>query len=173
MSKNDNLKAIIEFEGKKAIFEGSTQEVWRSINRFLSEMHPKIAVLSEMVVSVDINEILSKLKNVIQIDKDVGPVVSANLNVNALNDTERVLLTLLMKKVVWILGYSNEETCNVKEVEKESKAKNAGVLLSQLVAQKLVQNVAELGKKGTYKITDYGIQWFVPKILEKIQSGTK
>jgi hypothetical protein len=168
MSKNGNLKAIIEFEGKKAIFEGAAQEVWKSINRFLSEMQPKNVILSEMIVRVDINELLSKLKAVIQIDKDVGPVLSDKLNVNALNDTERVLLTLLMKKVVSTLGYSDEETCKVKEVEKESKAKNAGVLLSQLVAQKIVQNVAEPGKKGTYKITDYGVQWFVPRLLEKI-----
>jgi len=173
MSGHESLKAIIEFEGKKAIFEGSAQEVWGSINRFISEMQPKIAILSDIVLKVDFSELLTKFKDIIQIDKDVGPVTCADVNTNLLNETERILFTLLIRRITYVLGYSDKETFDVKEVSKESGAKSAGSLLSQLVAQKLVQNIADAGKKGTYRITDYGIQWFVQKVLDKLRSETK
>jgi len=37
MSKNEHLKATIEWEGKRAEFEGSFEEVWKGLSKFLSE----------------------------------------------------------------------------------------------------------------------------------------
>lgn len=173
MSNGEHLKAVLEWEGKRAEFEGLPEEVWKSINRFLSETNPRVALLSNLVIKVDLAELLAKFKGIIQIDKDVGPVVPVDVDMTKLNDTERIVLVLLMRRITYMTNYSDKEPMNVKEVKEESKAKNAGVLLSQLATQKIVQNIAEPGKKGAYRITDYGIQWFVSKVLKKLQSETQ
>jgi hypothetical protein len=161
------LRATLEWEGKKVEFEGSFEEVWKSINRFLSEMTPRLVSLSNLLIKVDYSELLAKLKGILQFDKDVGPVVSVGFD-SKLGDTERVVFVLMVRRISNAVGYLDKETMEVEEVEKESKAKNAGVFLSQLSSQKIVQNVAELGKKGAYRVTDYGIQWFVSKVMPKL-----
>ena len=173
MNENEHLKATLEWEGRKVEFKGSPEEVWRSINRFLSETNPKIASLADFIIKVNPAELLEKLKGIIQIDKDVGPVVPTDVNIAQLNDTERTVFVLLVRRITCMTNYTSTETMNVEEVEKESKAKSAGVLLSQLTTQKIVQNVAEPGKKGSYRITDYGIQWFISKSLKKLQGKTE
>jgi hypothetical protein len=161
------LRATLEWEGKKVEFEGSFEEVWKSINRFLVATNPKIMSLSDLLIKIDFSELLAKLKGIIHLDKDVGPVVSIGID-SRLGDTERIVLVLVARRIANAVGYLKEETMEVEEVEKESKSKNAGVLLSQLVSQKVVQNVAEPGKKGAYRVTDYGTQWFVSKAMPKL-----
>jgi len=173
MSKNEHLKATLEWEGKRAEFEGSSEEVWRCLNRFLSEINPKIASLSDLIIKINFLELLNKLKGIIQIDKDVGPVVPIGVDITKLNDIEKTVFVLLTRRIMYMTNFSDKETMKVGEVEKESKAKNVGVLLSQLTTQKIVQNVSEAGKKAAYRITDYGIQWFISKALKKLQSETQ
>jgi len=170
MSKNEYLKATLEWEGKKAQFEGSPEEVWKSINKFLIETNPQIVSLLDFLIKVNVVELLTKLKGIAYVDKDVGPVISVDADIGKLNDTERIVFFLLIKKTAYMTKHSDKETMDVDEVKKESKAKNAGVLLSQLTAEKIVQNMAEAGKKGAYRITDYGTQWFISKVLKKLQS---
>jgi len=170
MTEENKLKASIEWEGKRAVFEGPPEEVWASINRFLSETHPQIASIADLIIKIDMGELLTKLKGTIRIDKDVGPVVPVDVDLGELADKDKVVLFLLLKRVAFKTGYIDKETAEVEEVTKESKVKTAGVVLSNLVAENIVQNIGEVGKKGIYRITDYGIEWFVKSVLPKMQS---
>ena len=67
------------------------------------------------------------------------------------------------------MGFSEIETVTVDEVQREVKSKSVGALISQMTSAKIIQNVAEPGKKGEYRITDYGITWFVSKGLPKLE----
>ena len=163
------MKAILEFEGKHAQFEGTSEEVWKSITRFLVETDIKIELLSTLIIKIDLNELLNNFKGLIQIDRDVGPVQSVTVNIGELADIERVVFTLILRRVAFMMNYVPSDTMTVGEVQKESKAKNAGVMLSQLAAQKIIQNISEPGKKASYRVTDYGIQWFISKALPKLR----
>lgn len=169
MTQNNALKASLEINGKKLDVEGQPDEVWKSLNKFIGQNDQKMTQLSQFIIKIDLNELLLRLKGIVLIDKDVGPVISSETNVNALNDTERIVFALLIKRIVNLLGFGNEEMMTVDEVQKETKSKSAGVLISQMIPEKIIQNVGELGKKGAYRITDYGINWFMSKVLPKLE----
>jgi hypothetical protein len=167
MSEN-KLKATLEFEGKKAEFEGSFEEVWRSINRFLSELNPTTQ-LSGLTIKVNLADMLEKMKDIVQIDKDVGPVISPSVNIEKLTREEKIALVLLMRKISYMTGNSESDVMEVTEVEKDCGFKTPGPDISELISKKIVINLSEARKKGLYKISDYGIQWFTSSTIEKIE----
>lgn len=169
MDEQNKLIAKLEWNGNKAEFSGDITSVWQSINRFFEEINPKTHTITQFVIKFDLENLLEKFSGLIFIDKDVGPVVDADAKINNLTDYERIVFALLMQKVCMVMGFSENETLTVKEVKKESKAKNAGVLLSQLSGEKIVQNIGDPGKPGQYCITDYGVTWFLNKSLSKLR----
>lgn len=173
MTQENRLKASLEWEGKKAVFEGLSEEVWASINRFLSETQPQIASIADFIIKVDVSKLLISLEGIIRIDKDVGPIVPVGVPLEKTSDREKVALYLLLRRVAFKTGHADKETAEVEEVVKDSKVRSAGVVLSNLVADYIVQNVGEAGKKGIYRITDYGIEWFVQSVLPNIKSASQ
>lgn len=169
MNEQSKLIAKLEWDGNCAEFSGDTTSVWQSINRFFEEINPKVHSITQLVIKLDFEKILEKLSGLVFIDKDVGPVVDADAKLNNLTDSERIVFVLLMQKICMVTGFSEIETLTVKEVTKESKAKSAGVLLSQLSGEKIVQNIGEPGKTGQYRITDYGVTWFLNRSISKLR----
>ena len=163
-----SIKASLEINGKKLDVEGQPDEVWRSLNKFLGQNDQTVAQISQFIIKINLDDLLLKFKDILYIDKDVGPVISPEANISALNDSERIAFTMLIKKIVFLLGFAKEETVTVDNVQKEVKSKSVGALISQAIPQKIIQNVAEPGKKGEYKITDYGVSWFISKVLPKM-----
>lgn len=128
-------------------------------------------MIADLIIKIDLSELLTKLKQIIRIDKDVGPVIPVDVKVDDLTDREKIVLFLLLKRVAFKTGHADKETAEVEEVTKESKVKTAGVVLSNLVAEKIIQNIGEIGKKGIYRVTDYGIEWFIGNVLPKMKSA--
>jgi len=122
-----------------------------------------------LIIKINLDELLTIFQDIIRIDKDVGPVVSTDINLNVLNDSEKIVFTLLTKKLTYLLGFASQETATVYEVQKDVKTKSAGALISMMIPEKLIQNIAAPGKKGEYRITDYGIDWVIKKVLPKLE----
>lgn len=167
MSNEKQLSAIIEYDGKKAEFKGSFEDVWRSVNLFFEEVAPKNDLLN-LVINLDLSTLIDQTRCLFAIDKDVGPVLLPSVNISELNREEKITLVLLMRKISYMIGTAKSDSIEMNEIEKESMLKSPGPDVSELITKKIVKNLSEAGKKGLYRITDYGTQRFLSSAVEKI-----
>lgn len=161
------LKAKIEWNGKKAEFEGEPNEVWKSINKFLMDVGPTVISLSEFMIKTDLNRLFQNFRGIIKLDKDVGPIVSRRIKFDKLDNKEKVLFCLMVRKLAFLTGHSEVDIMEVEDVRGKTGIKKPGVELSKLASKKLVLNVGS-PQKGKYRITDYGIEIFCEDVVPKL-----
>ena len=167
MTENEPVTVHIKYREVEQKFTGDSDHVWRSVNRFFSEMIPALSIIKKALLTVDLESIIDDCKNVVAIAPE-GPVILVSRQ--KLTDSETLTLHLLAAYVGNTLGKS-KEVLTKKELQ-AGLGKNAKITSTRL-GELIREGYATKTDEGYYKITTLGIRSFqeevLPEIREKLQ----
>ena len=104
------LKAVLRHGETEVEFSGNYEDVWRSINKYLSEIYPPIEAVKKLIGAVDVNLLMEKLEGLVEIREGM---------INVLEDTgakRKILLCLAGAHVGKILGLLERDKLTPKEI---------------------------------------------------------
>lgn len=150
-----------DFE-KKVV--GEVDEVLREVIAFLTKVFPNIELFSKLSLTVDANELLSACQGILAATPE-GIVTL--VDVEALPDRDLILFHLAKAKVGYLLNRSEKETLLISDLLSATK-RSAGSIagrLSEMCSEGFVERVG----KGEYRITTYGLDYFLKNIVPKFK----
>lgn len=164
---NETVTVHIKYQETKQTFIGKTDEVWRSINKFFTEMIPALKTIKKVVLTVDLENLIEEVKNVIALTPE-GPVLLVSKQ--KLTDSETLSLHLIAAFIGNKLGQSKDAQSKQElQIGLGKTAKITSTRLGELIRERLAIKT----KEGNYKITTLGIKRFqeeiLPEIKEKLQ----
>jgi len=104
------LKVVLRHGETEVEFSGNYEDVWRSINKYLSEIYPPIEAVKKLIGAVDVNLLMEKLEGLVEIREGM---------INVLEDTgakRKILLCLAGAHVGKILGLLERDKLTPKEI---------------------------------------------------------
>jgi len=104
------LKVVLRHGETEVEFSGNYEDVWRSINKYLSEIYPPIEAVKKLIGAIDVNLLMEKLKGLVEIREGM---------INVLEDTgakRKILLCLAGAHVGKILGLLERDKLTPKEI---------------------------------------------------------
>ena len=104
------LKAVLRHGETEVEFSGNYEDVWRSINKYLSEIYPPIEAVKKLIGAIDVNLLMEKLEGLVEIREGM---------INVLEDTgakRKILLCLAGAHVGKILGLLERDKLTPKEI---------------------------------------------------------
>ncbi|MCS7135637.1 MAG: hypothetical protein RMJ14_02645 [Nitrososphaerota archaeon] len=110
MQNVKNLKIKIQHDDVSVEFDGNYEEVWMSVNKYLSELYPSISIVKKFLGTVDVSHILSLLSGKAQIVNG-RIVISAQVEAK-----KKILLCLAAAYVGKALGLLENDALSPKEV---------------------------------------------------------
>jgi len=132
-------------------FEGSYEEVWKSVNRYFSETYPPLEAIKKLTGAVDVNELLEKLKGLVEIRE-------GRITILGEMDAKRKIITCLAAAYVGkALGLFEKDKLAPKEIA-------AYTGLDEKVAR---ARLSELRKAGLVIKSDEGLYGFTPASIEE------
>jgi hypothetical protein len=163
---NETVTVIIKYQETEQTFTGDTNQVWRSINKFFTEMIPTLQTIKKVLLTVDLENLIEDCKNVIAIAPE-GPVLLVSKQ--KLTDCETLSLHLLAAFIGNNLGQSKDVLS--KEELQAGLGKSAKITSTRL-GELIREGLATKTEEGNYKITTLGIKRFqeeaLPEIREKL-----
>jgi len=160
------LRASLEYGNIKTQFEGSFDEVWRSINRLLSEIRPSHveSALARIVHREELDRLVDDLEGVLRIAKE-GPYFV--VPVEHLPNRDKLLLALLGVYVGYKLGILDENSLSIDELCAMTRVRRnvAQVELSYLSRDRLVE-ITDVGRR---KLTTIGVEYIRNEVLPKVK----
>ncbi|HUW47545.1 MAG TPA: hypothetical protein VMW36_02240 [Patescibacteria group bacterium] len=163
----ESVTVQIKYQETEQTFTGDANQVWRSINRFFSEMIPALETVKKALLTVDLESLIEDCKNIIAIAPE-GPVLL--LSKQKLTDSETLTLHLLATYIGNKLG--NPRDVLTKEELQTGLGKTAKITSTRL-GELIREGLAAKTEEGIYKITTLGIKRFqeeaLPEIREKLQ----
>ncbi len=167
MTSNETVTVNIRYQETEQTFTGDADQVWKSINRFFSEMMPALSTIKKVLLTVDLESLIEDCKNVVAVAPE-GPVILVSRQ--KLTDSETLTLHLLAKYIDNRLGKSKEFL--TKDELQAGLGKNAKITSTRL-GELIREGYATKTDEGNYKITTLGIRRFqeeaLPEIREKLQ----
>ncbi|MCS7125722.1 MAG: hypothetical protein NZ929_02270 [Aigarchaeota archaeon] len=104
------IKVIIKTAESEVEFEGEYQDVWISINKYLSEIYPSLEVVKKLVGAVDVKELAEKLVGKVELKEN-------RINITAAVDAKKkIILCLAGAYVGKILGIFDKDFLTPKEI---------------------------------------------------------
>ena len=104
------LRAVLRHDETEVEFSGNYEDVWRSINKYLSEIYPPIEAVKKLIGAIDVNLLMEKLEGLVEIREGM---------INVLEDTgakRKILLCLAGAHVGKILGLLERDKLTPKEI---------------------------------------------------------
>ena len=104
------LKVVLRHGETEVEFSGNYEDVWRSINKYLSEIYPPIEAVKKLIGAIDVNLLMEKLEGLVEIREGI---------INVLEDTgakRKILLCLAGAHVGKILGLLERDKLTPKEI---------------------------------------------------------
>jgi len=162
------LRVSLEYGDKKARFEGSFDDVWRSINRLLSEIRPSHveSALARIVHREELDQLVDALEGILRIAKE-GPYFIAPIDY--LPNRDKLLLALLGAYVGYKLGILDEDSLSIDELCSMTRVKRnvTQVELSHLSGERLIEAI-DVGRR---KLTTIGVEYIRREVLPKVRQG--
>ena len=64
---NRELKAVLRHGETEVEFSGDYEDVWKSINKYLSEIYPSIEAVKRITGAIDVDLLMKKLEGLVEI----------------------------------------------------------------------------------------------------------
>ena len=158
------IRATLEYGSIKTQFEGNFDEVWRSVNRFLTDVRPSHveSALAKIVHMENLDELIDDLQGILRIAKE-GPYFISSLD--NLTNKDRLLLALLGAYVGHKLGILDEDSLTIDELSTITQVKKS---VTSVEASNMIRDrLAELIEKGKRRLTTIGIDYTKREVLPK------
>ncbi|MEM4546372.1 MAG: hypothetical protein QW328_06410 [Nitrososphaerota archaeon] len=104
------LKIRIQHDDVSVEFDGNYEEVWMSVNKYLSELYPFLCIVKKFLGTVDVSHIMSLLSGKAQI-------VNGRIIISAQVDAKKkILICLATAYVGKVFGLLENDALSPKEV---------------------------------------------------------
>jgi len=104
------LRAVLRHDETEVEFSGNYEDVWRSINKYLSEIYPSIEAVKKLIGAVDINLLMEKLEGLVEIREGMISVLEDK------GAKRKILLCLAGAYVGKLLGLLEKDKLTPKEI---------------------------------------------------------
>ncbi len=152
MTEQPKLKAHIVFGEAYVDMEGSADEVFESLVRFLSKVYPSLEMAQRLTFNPDIAELANALTGVIQLARE-GVLITSPKTLAA---RDALILALTGAYVGRRLGILEKESLTGRQL-KMATGKAGKTIMNQL--PKMIEaGVVEKLAKGEYRITAAGLR---------------
>jgi len=165
LSKKE-IEIYVKYDQFQEDFKGPVDQVLRALMAFLDKVYPGLEILSQVRLTVDLQELIEKMKDVIAIAPS-GPVV---LSKKRLTVKELIGLNLIGTFVGYKLNLADKASLSLDELVNLTGKTRGSVsgALTLMVNSRLVQKP----EKGEYKISPPGIKRFVDEVFPKLKEET-
>ncbi|MGQ9542506.1 MAG: hypothetical protein ACUVTM_00245 [Candidatus Bathyarchaeia archaeon] len=163
MSEDNTIEVRIRYRDLEKIIKGNQNEVISEIISFLSEQFPKLNLISKLTLTIDEERLLDTCSNIMKVTPE-GVVIT--VPTENLTDRELILLHLLKTHIGYITKSIDTERAMIGDLIAYTR-KPAGTIagrISEMCTEGLVERIG----KGEYKITTYGLDYFIKNIFPKI-----
>jgi DNA-binding HxlR family transcriptional regulator len=165
--KAENVSAHIKVGDIEQTFVGNANDVWFLVNKFFSEMMPRFEILSNIMLTVDLQRLMEDCKDIVAITPEGIAVLVPK---EQLTDNEALMLHLLAGYIVQRSGLA-ETGALTKEALQNSLGKSAKIISARL--GELTRKGYIVKMDGNYKISTIGIKTLQNELLPKLRAKTK
>ncbi|MEM2906323.1 MAG: hypothetical protein QW057_01810 [Candidatus Bathyarchaeia archaeon] len=152
MTQEPKLKAHVVFGEAYMDVEGSPDEVFESLVRFLSKVYPSLEIAQRLTFNPDIAELANALAGVVEIAQE-GPLITSSKPLAA---KHALILALTGAYVGERLGVLEKGTLTAQQL-KTATGKASKTVMNQL-PKMIEEGIVEKLKKGEYRITQPGLR---------------
>ncbi len=159
--RKPEISGHIEILGKGHLdFQGNADEVIDCILRFLSNVYPTYKVVSDLTISLELEELMRSLKGVIGISDDGLVIMKTDLPTDV-----SIMLCLIGAFVSKRIGKMDKETLDTDDIAKLAgkAAKTVRNEMPNLIKKGWVDRV----ERGEYRATTAGIIQFQSQVLSR------
>ncbi|MEM1666721.1 MAG: hypothetical protein QXP86_05395 [Nitrososphaerota archaeon] len=159
----DIMKVSIQYKDVRADFEGKPDDIYKSIISFMEKVIPSYSLASRISYSVDIQELIEKLRNYLAYNQAEGIFLLKPLN--TLSVSEAIMLLCIKRYLEHGLGLAESPSINASELAKSiaKSEKTISGKLSLLLRKGYIRRL----DRGDYVITMLGIKEFIEGKIEK------
>ena len=161
------LRVTIKYGSLESTCEGSTDEVLKFLFHFIRDIYPDYEIVSGLTLSVDLEELLRRLKGVIAFLPKGRPVILKPTK--NLTDSDLILTYLVAAYAANQIDMAERDYLSMTDLI-DKTGKSAGTVagrLSELVSNMYVDRVG----RGDYKVTEYGVKKFTEDILPILEGA--
>ncbi len=149
---SEKVKVVIRHEGTEIEFEGGYEEVWRSVNKFFSEVYPALEIVRKLTGAIDVTSLAKRLEGLVEFRE--GRIVI----LKELDAKRKILLCLAAAHVGKALNLFEKDKLTPKEIA-------AYTGLDERVTR---ARLSELRKAGLVVKADEGLYEFTSSSLEEL-----
>jgi len=164
--RKKELQVYVKYDQFEEDFKGPVDQVLRALIAFLDKVYPGLEILSQVRLTVDLQELIEEMKDIIAIAPS-GPVV---LSKKRLTVKELIGLNLIGAFVGYKLNLAEKASLSLDEMVTltgKTKGSVSGAL-TPMVNDRLV----EKPEKGEYKISSLGIKHFIDEVFPTLRGET-
>jgi len=149
---SEKVRVVIKHEGTEVEFEGGYEEVWRSVNKFFSELYPALEVVRKLTGAIDVTNLAKRLEGLVEFRE--GKIII----LKDLDAKRKILLCLAAAHVGKALNLFDRAKLAPKEIA-------AYTGLDERVTR---ARLSELRKAGLVVKADEGLYEFTSSSLEEL-----
>lgn len=152
MTERQKLKVHVVFGEAYMDVEGTPDEVFQSLARFLTKLYPSLEVAQRLRHSPDLSQLANDLSGVVELAED-GPMIAAGKTLAA---RDALILALTGAYVGQRLGVLEKESLTGRQLKIATGKAGKTVMnqLPRLVESGLVERLAQ----GEYRVTHTGVR---------------
>ena len=164
--RKKELQVYVKYDQFEEDLKGPVDQVLRALIAFLDKVYPGLEILSQAQLTVDLQELIEEMKDVIAISPS-GPLV---LSKKRLTVKELIGLNLIGTFVGYKLNLAGKASLSLDELVNltgKTKGSISGAL-THMVNSRLVQKP----EKGEYEISLLGTKRFIDEVFPKLKKET-
>ncbi len=161
------LKVTIRYGTLESTCEGSADEVLKFVFQFIRDIYPDYEIISGLVLTADLEELLRRLKGIVSFLPKGRPVILKSTS--KLTDADLILTYLVAAYAGNQIGMAEKDRVPMAELL-DKTGKSAGTIagrLSELVSSLYVDRVG----RGEYRVTQYGVEKFMEDVLPLLEGS--
>ena len=161
--KQENIEIYVKYGGFEEDFKGPVDQVLRALILSLDKIYPSLEVLSQVRLTVDLQELMEKMKDIIAVVPS-GPVILCE---KKLTVPEMTGLNLIGAFAGYRLNLLDKASLSLDElVTLTGKTKGS---ISRRMTSMVNDRWVEKPDRGEYKISLVGIKHFLDKVFPNLK----
>jgi DNA-binding HxlR family transcriptional regulator len=165
--KTEKVSVHVMFGDIEQTFVGNANDVWFLVNKFFSEIMPKFEILSNIMLTVDLQRLMEDCRDVVAITPEGIAVLVPK---EQLTDNEALMLNLLAGYIAQKSGLA-ETGALTKEALQNSLGKSAKIISTRI--GELTRKGHIIKMDGNYKISTIGIKTLQNELLPKLRAKSQ
>ena len=165
--KADKVSVHVKFGDVEQTFVGTADDVWFLVNKFFSEMIPNLEILSNIVLTVDLQRLMEDCRDIVAITSEGIAVLVPK---EQLTDNEALLLHLLAGYIAQKSGLAETGALS-KEALQNGLGKSPKIISTRL--GELIRKGQVVKMNNDYKISTIGIKMLQNELLPRLRAKAK